>query len=68
MSRLVVGTEDALLRISDDLLSNGVIEDVISIEVIDDSGELYDVRDDDETTIPIGATSDAQAHANEQGE
>lgn len=58
---------DEITRISDELLSNGVIEDVISIDVIDESGELYDVHDD-ETTIPLGATSDAQAIANEQGE
>lgn len=61
---------DEIAQISDELLSNGVIEDVISIDVIDDAptAEFDDdhEHDDDESTIPLGASSDAQAHANEQ--
>lgn len=54
-----------IARISDELLSNGVIEDVVSIDVIDDATPIGD-EDDDESTIPLGAASDAQSHANER--
>lgn len=58
---------DELAAVADELLSNGVIEDVISIDVLsDDDLELIE-GDDDESTIPLGATSDAQAHRNEAG-
>ena len=59
---------DEIARVSDELLANGVIEDVISIDVLPDEpeeAEEHDDEDDDERTIPLGASSDAQAHANE---
>lgn len=56
-----------ITAVSDELLSNGVIEDVISIDVIDDEFD-GDFHEDDERTIPLGAASDAQAQANEQGQ
>lgn len=56
-----------ITEVSDELLSNGVIEDVISIDVIDDEFD-GDFHEDDERTIPLGAASDAQAEANEQGQ
>lgn len=68
--------------IADELLANGVIEDVISIEVLDEVDEVTDElaedgvvdgeADDDgesgEPIVPIAAASDAQAHLNERGE
>lgn len=65
--------------VADELLANGVIEDVISIEVLDEVAELADDgeaaegdADDDaeagEPIVPIAAASDAQAHLNERGE
>ncbi|GGA65691.1 hypothetical protein GCM10011490_15440 [Pseudoclavibacter endophyticus] len=68
-----------ITAVSEELLSNGVIEDVISIDVIDDEfdGEL-DEEDDDERNIPLDEPrsdvddeqrlSSQQAESNEQGE
>lgn len=54
---------EEVAQLGDELLANGVIEDVISIEVIAEE-HLAD-EDDDESSIPLGAASDAQAHRNE---
>lgn len=63
---------DEITQVSDELLANGVIEDVISIDIIPDGEDLDDDADDDleddERTIPLGATSDAQAELNERGQ
>ena len=62
---------DELAAVADDLLSNGVIEDVISIDVVDETEDEAETDDpaleSDESTVPLGATSDAQAHRNEEG-
>ena len=44
---------EEVTAIADDLLANGVIEDVISISV---RGELTDLDDDDESSIPLDTT------------
>ncbi|MFD2675224.1 phosphoribosylformylglycinamidine synthase subunit PurS [Gulosibacter bifidus] len=58
---------EEIAAIADDLLSNGVIEDVISIEVVDeveiDPADTETVTDDG--FLPTGAANDAQAVANE---
>lgn len=65
---------EEVAQIADELLANGVIEDVISIDVLpEDAAELAALddevdEDDAETTIPLGASTDAQAHRNEQGQ
>lgn len=51
--------------IADDLLANGVIEDVTSISVLPDDADADDIDADDAETLPVGAASDAQAHDNE---
>lgn len=58
---------EEVAAIADDLLSNGVIEDVISIEVVDDldEDEAGDAESDSEF-IPTGAANDAQAIENER--
>lgn len=48
-------------RIAESLLANGVIEDVVSIEVAEDLG-----RAETAPGLPLGAASDAQARANER--
>ncbi|CAG7844368.1 Phosphoribosylformylglycinamidine synthase subunit PurS [Pseudoclavibacter triregionum] len=64
---------EEVAQIADDLLANGVIEDVISIDVLpEDAEDLVDLGDeqdaDDETTIPLDASTDAQAHLDEQAQ
>lgn len=53
-----------IAAIADDLLSNGVIEDVISIEVVD---EQVDGAELEPGFVATGATNDGQAERNEQG-
>lgn len=60
---------EEVAAIADDLLSNGVIEDVISIEVVDESDEVGPADTEmvtDDGFIPTGAANDAQALENEQ--
>lgn len=62
---------EEVAQLADNLLSNGVIEDVTSIDVIDDDVEDVDPADTETVTddgfYPTGAASDGQAHLNEAG-
>ncbi|WP_201517888.1 phosphoribosylformylglycinamidine synthase subunit PurS [Gulosibacter hominis] len=61
---------EEVAALADNLLSNGVIEDVTSIDVVEDAGEV-DPADTETVTddgfLPTGAASDGQALANEAG-
>lgn len=62
---------EEVAALADDFFSNSVIEDVVSIEVVEESDE-FDPESTETVTddgfIPTGAASDGQAHANEQAE
>ncbi|SJM64203.1 phosphoribosylformylglycinamidine synthase subunit PurS [Gulosibacter sp. 10] len=62
---------EEISELAANLLSNDVIEDVVSIEVADDEAEFDPAQTEtvtDDGLLPTGASSDEQARENVQGE